>query len=41
MVLMAVNTCVGFYWRELMTDSGADLEAWKYLVIYLLFCGKW
>ena len=20
-VLMAINTCVGFYWRELMTDG--------------------
>jgi len=32
-VLMAINTCVGFFWRELMTDTGAEPEAWKFLAV--------
>jgi len=31
-VLMGINTCVGFYWRELMQD-GAEQEAWEYLAV--------
>ena len=23
----------GFFWRELMTDTGAEPEAWKYLAV--------
>lgn len=32
-VLMAINTCVGFYWRALMTDTGCEPEAWNYLAV--------
>lgn len=32
-ILMAINTCVGFYWRELMTVGGVEEEAWKYLAV--------
>jgi len=32
-ILMAINTCVGFFWRALMTDSGVEPEAWKYLAV--------
>lgn len=30
-VLMAFNTCFGFFWRHLMSEFGTDPEAWKYL----------
>eukprot|EP00095_Tigriopus_kingsejongensis_P010878 maker-scaffold86_size395752-snap-gene-1.13 protein:Tk10878 transcript:maker-scaffold86_size395752-snap-gene-1.13-mRNA-1 annotation:"Protein C15A11.4" len=32
-VLMAINTCVGFYWRHLMTETGVEPEAWKFLAV--------
>jgi len=32
-VLMAVNTCVGFYWRQFMTETGVEEEAWGYLAV--------
>jgi len=32
-VLMAINTCVGFYWRQMMTDTGVEEEAWGYLIV--------
>ena len=32
-VLMAINTCVGFYWRELMTNGGVEQEAWEYMAV--------
>lgn len=31
-ILMAINTCVGFYWRELMMN-GVEEEAWEYLSV--------
>ena len=30
---MAGNSLVGFFWRELMTDGGAEEEAWLYLAV--------
>ena len=33
LVLMAINSCVGFFWRELMTSSGAERLAWEYLAV--------
>merc|ERR1712038_250794 len=32
-VLMAINTCIGFFWRQLMTETGAEPEAWKFLAV--------
>ncbi|XP_040566743.1 uncharacterized protein [Lepeophtheirus salmonis] len=32
-VLMAINTCVGFFWRELMSKDGIDTEAWEYFAV--------
>ena len=32
-VLMAINTNVGFYWRAMMIDGGVEPEAWKYLAV--------
>jgi len=32
-VLMAINTCVGFYWRQIMTDTGVEEDAWGYLIV--------
>lgn len=32
-VLMAINTCVGFYWRQMMTDTGVEEDAWGYLIV--------
>lgn len=32
-VLMAINTCVGFYWRQMMTSSGVETEAWGYFIV--------
>jgi len=32
-VLMAVNTCVGFYWRQMMTETGVSEDAWNYLKV--------
>lgn len=32
-VLMAFNSCVGFFWRQLMTDGGAEILAWEYLAV--------
>lgn len=32
-VLMAINTCVGFYWRQFMTETGVEEEAWGYLAV--------
>ncbi|XP_023344384.1 uncharacterized protein LOC111713684 [Eurytemora carolleeae] len=29
-ILMAMNTCVGFYWREIMM-GGVEVDAWGYL----------
>jgi len=40
-VLMAINTCVGFFWRELMMEGGAEEEAWKYTAVcvpIVVFC---
>eukprot|EP00093_Oithona_nana_P003412 03412.XXX_113228_115021_1 [CDS] Oithona nana genome sequencing. len=31
-VLMAINTCVGFFWRELMM-TGAEEDAWSFLAV--------
>ena len=33
LVLMACNSCTGFFWRELMTTSGAEKLAWEYLAV--------
>jgi len=32
-VLMAINTCVGFYWRQMMTSTGVEEDAWGYLAV--------
>jgi len=32
-ILMAVNTCVGFYWRAVMSDTGMEPEAWNYFKV--------
>jgi len=32
-VLMAVNTCVGFYWRQMMTFTGVENDAWGYFKV--------
>ena len=32
-VLMAINTCVGFYWRQMMTVTGVEEDAWGYLAV--------
>lgn len=32
-VLMAINTCVGFYWRQMMTDTGVEEDAWGFLIV--------
>jgi len=32
-VLMAINTCIGFFWRQLMTETGCEPEAWKFLAV--------
>lgn len=32
-VLMAINASVGFYWREMMTDTGVEMDAWGYLIV--------
>lgn len=32
-VLMAINASVGFYWREMMTDTGVEVDAWGYLIV--------
>ena len=40
-VLMAINTCVGFFWRELMTEEGVSQEAWEYTAVcvpIVVFC---
>ena len=31
-VLMAINTCVGFYWRQLMTDGKNKLTINHYII---------
>jgi len=30
---MAINTCIGFYWRQMMTDTGVEEDAWGYLIV--------
>ena len=30
---MAINTCVGFYWRQMMTTTGVEEDAWGYLAV--------
>lgn len=30
---MAINTCVGFFWRQLMTETGCEVEAWNFLAV--------
>eukprot|EP00092_Neocalanus_flemingeri_P103797 GFUD01132852.1.p1 GENE.GFUD01132852.1~~GFUD01132852.1.p1 ORF type:complete len:401 (-),score=117.87 GFUD01132852.1:168-1370(-) len=32
-VLMAINTCIGFYWRAMMTDTGVEEDTWGYLIV--------
>jgi len=32
-VLMAINTVFGFYWRQMMTETGVEPEAWDYLIV--------
>jgi len=32
-ILMAINTCVGFYWRQMMTFSGVEDESWSYMKV--------
>jgi len=32
-VLMAINTVFGFYWRQMMTDTGVEPDAWGYLIV--------
>jgi len=32
-VLMAINTCVGFYWRQMMTTTGVEEDAWGFLAV--------
>merc|ERR550525_2065899 len=32
-VLMAINTVFGFYWRQMMTDTGVEPESWGYLIV--------
>jgi len=32
-VLMAINTMFGFYWRQMMTDTGVEEEAWGFLIV--------
>ena len=32
-VLMAINTCVGFYWRQMMTSTGVEEDAWGFLAV--------
>jgi len=32
-VLMAINTCIGFYWRQMMTETGVEEDAWGYLIV--------
>ena len=32
-VLMAGNSLVGVFWREFMTEGGAEEEAWLYLAV--------
>ncbi|XP_059097364.1 uncharacterized protein LOC131891741 isoform X2 [Tigriopus californicus] len=36
-ILMAINTCVGFYWRQLMTETGVEPEAWKFFAVCVPF----
>ena len=30
---MAINTCVGFYWRQMMTSTGVEEDAWGFLAV--------
>jgi len=32
-VLMAINTVFGFYWRQMMTDTGVEPDAWGFLIV--------
>jgi len=32
-VLMAINTVFGFYWRQMMTETGVEPESWGYLIV--------
>jgi len=32
-VLMAINATVGFFWRQMMTDTGVEDDAWGYLIV--------
>jgi len=32
-VLMAINATFGFYWRQMMTDNGVEMDAWGYLIV--------
>merc|ERR1719431_1312662 len=32
-VLMAINATFGFYWRQMMTETGVETDAWGYLIV--------
>jgi len=32
-ILMAINSCVGFYWRQMMTPTGVETESWDFLIV--------
>eukprot|EP00096_Caligus_rogercresseyi_P007826 TRINITY_DN25920_c0_g1_i1.p1 TRINITY_DN25920_c0_g1~~TRINITY_DN25920_c0_g1_i1.p1 ORF type:complete len:393 (+),score=47.24 TRINITY_DN25920_c0_g1_i1:118-1296(+) len=32
-VLMAINTCVGFFWRALISEDGIEEAAWEYVAV--------